>query len=165
MKNSILKQINRLILTAKNGKKAYYEKTESALRLFIENFESELNHNITPLKSIMDIMGKDTIYLRDYLYKVSTITYIGFSKDKSGNTKFTLKAGKDGVKPNMEYFGKINWYDKPEKQKAEQVLDDTAFIKALQNLVNRFSKDSATVKPEYLTSLDKVLKKAVKNSK
>ena len=116
MKNSILKKINRLISTAKNGKKTYYEKTESALRLFIENFESELNHNVTPLKSIMDIMGKDTIYLRDYLYKVSTITYIGFSKDKNGNTKFILKAEKDGVKPT-EYFGKINWYDKPEKTK------------------------------------------------
>jgi len=165
MKNSILKQINRLILTAKNGKKAYYEKTESALRLFIENFESELNHNVTPLKSIMDIMGKDCVYLREYLYKVSTIKYVGFSKDKNGNTKFTLKADKNGVKPNPEYFGKINWYDKPEKVKAEQALDDTAFIKALQNLINRFSKDSATVKIDYLTSLDKVLKKAVKASK
>lgn len=163
MKNSVLKKINSLILSAKNGKRSYYEKTESALRLFIENFETELNHNVTPLKAIMEIMGKDTIYLREYLYKVSTIKYIGFSKDKDGNTKFTLKAD-GGVKPT-EFFGKINWYDKPDKQKAEQILDDSAFIKALQNLVNRFSKDSATVKPEYLTSLDKVLKKAVKNSK
>lgn len=150
-----------MILSAKNGKKTYYEKTESALRLFIENFETELNKNVTPLKSIMEIMGKDCVYLREYLYKVSTITYIGFTKDKDGNTKFSLKST-GGVKPNPEYFGKINWYDRPEKAKAEQILDDNAFLKALENLYKRFNKDSSTVDAVKLKALENLYKRIAK---
>lgn len=162
MKKDLLKKLNSLILQAKNGKKAYYEGIQQAIDLYLQNF-IEFNGNITPLKDIFEVCKKDALMLREYIYKVSNITFMGFITDKKGNSKLSVKTS--GNFALSDAFGACKWYEKAEKAKVEILLTDEALLKSLQAIYKRYSKEKTEVKVESLKAIDSLIKRLSKGIK
>ena len=162
MKKDILKKLNGFILQASNGKKAYYKGIQCAIDLYLQNF-IDLNGNITPLKDIFEVCKKDSLILREYIYKVCNINFMGFIKDKNGNVKLSVKTSGDFALTDL--FGKIKWYEKAEKAKVEILLTDEALLKSLQAVYKRYAKEKTEVKAESLKAIDNLIKRLSKDIK
>ena len=162
MKKDILKKLNSLILQAKNGKKAYYEGIQQAVDLYLQNF-IDFNGNITPLKDIFEVCKKDSLLLREYIYKVSNISFMGFIKDKKGNSKLSVKTSGDFALSDA--FGTCKWYEKAEKAKVEILLTDEALLKSLQAVYKRYAKEKTEVRAESLKAIDNLIKRLSKGIK
>lgn len=162
MKKDLIKKIETLILQAKNGKQQYYNSIQQAIDLYLNHF-NELNGNVTPLKNLFECCKKDTLALRDYIYKVSNISFMGFVKDKNNNYKLSLKT--DGNFSLNDKFGVIKWYESTEKKKIETLLNDETLLKSLVNMYKRFNKEETQVKTENLNALNNLIKRLSKNTK
>ena len=159
MKKDLLKKLNAFILQARNGKKAYYDGIQCAIDLYLQNFV-DFNGNVTPLKEIFEVCKKDALMLREYIYKVSNISFMGFITDKKGNSKLSVKTTGDFALNDS--FGACKWYEKAEKQKVEMLLTDEMLLKALASLYKRFNKDTTQVKAEKLKAVDNLIKRLSK---
>ena len=141
--NTIEKQINRLLINAKQNLQGYREKTQLAFEIFVAHYETDLNRNSKPLHSIVNSLAqKDKIPFIDYVKQATNITGFKFTKD---GVKLAFNG--DTLTYDNDFIDSKKWYDKDAKQEKQAfIYNDESFIKTIKSLINKLKKDNCQVK-------------------
>lgn len=162
-KTSIETRIASLVKSANGHKQGYYNDIQTAVELFLQNYNDSLGRNSTPLLGILLATGKDITALKKYLPIVSNISSVELNSDKNG-LKLIFKQGsiEDKTKPltvNNDLLESQKWYDiaKLENKKAVIAeLTEQKIVARLKKLVKDIEDSSLDSKTKWLTALNKL---------
>lgn len=150
-----LQLINKYVNNAIKGKRAYYDNLQTAYEIFVAHYNSDLNHNSTPLLTILKACGKDINTMKQYIYDSTNITKMSIS-DKGGlklqiSGEFTF---------NDSFIDSHKWFDELKKadKKAVKMLDDDSFVKIVKGLLKRLdNSDKVSNKDKKVKALNSLL--------
>ena len=147
--------INKYVNNAIKGKQAYYDNLQTAYEIFVAHYNSDLNHNSSPLLTILKACGKDINTMKQYIYDSTNISKMSIS-DKGGlklqiSGEFTF---------NDSFIDSHKWFDSLVKadKKGLKMLDDDSFVKIVKGLLKRLdNSDKVTNKDKKVKALNSLL--------
>lgn len=144
---TILATINTNIKKANTGLKNYKDGIQTALDLFIKNYEGELSKNAQPLERILaTVKANDrkllTKYITDFTNMQATVSKKGGLSIKS----------KDGNPVGYTTEPTRNWYEKEETETEPKEWD---LVETLKKLIKKAEKEGFS-KAEVSKALSKM---------
>lgn len=149
------KLINSYVNKAIKGKQAYYDNLQTAYEIFVAHYNTDLNHNSSPLFNILKACGKDINTMKQYIYDSTNITKLALSE--KGGLKLTFSGE---FTFNDSFIDSHKWYDELKKadKKGLKMLDDDSFIKIVKGLLKRLdNSDKVTNKDKKVKALNSLL--------
>lgn len=156
---TILDELINKIKLAKDSKKAYRESLQSALELFVNNYNGALSYNTTPFKEIVLTAGKDIKDLRKWLFEYTNLTKVYSDLLHFETTEYTEKDGKKlyTLRFKDSYNGQ-KWYDVESDKKAVKELTNDTFYKTMRATYNKYANTFIEYDAKTKTIMDTIKK-------
>ena len=138
---NFLSELLKVIQTAKGGKQAYRDSIQTALEMFVTEYNGKLSYNTTPFKEIVLTVGKDIRDLRNWLFTYTNMTKVFADLLHFETTEYEV--GKDGkklykLKFKDEYKGQL-WYSIETDKKAVKELTNDTFASSMKSLYKKYT--------------------------
>lgn len=142
-----VKQLNTTLTNARKYKAKYRDLIQEALVYFVNNYNGALDKNSTPLKTIINICGKEASFLRVWLNK-----YTNMKSINNDCLHFTT-ADKETTENGKQYyilkfnsnFNNQKWYETEAENEGIKAFGDKQALSLIKSLIKKMTGDEKTV--------------------
>lgn len=158
---ALVNKLKQCIRSAKTSKDSFRRNIQTALEIFVKEYNGALTYNGQFLKDIVLVAGREVTSVRNWLLTYTNLTKVYAdivhfetteSTEVDGEKKFILKF-------NADYNGQ-KWYE-TKIEKEEKKFDKVSFQKSAESLYKKYMKEEIEQSPEMQTILQ-AIKKAYK---
>ena len=157
--NSIEKEINKYLTSARKSLQSYRENIQTAYEIFVAHYNTDLNYNSTPLLAIIKALNaNDRRQMLEYI-KASTNIDKAIFTDKGCSLKFVdVKDESKPLQVDNHFIDNHKWFEKAEKaEKAPVNLSTEQLEKRLQTLVELINTSDKITKQQAIGLLNKAI--------
>lgn len=157
--NSIEKEINKYLTSARKNLQSYRENIQVAYEIFVAHYNNELTYSSAPLLAIIKALnGNDRNNMLNYIQASTNIEKAVFT-DKGCTLKFAnVTDEKNPLQVNHDFIDNHKWFEKAEKaEKALLNLSTEQLEKRLQTLVELINTSDKITKQQAIGLLNKAI--------
>lgn len=146
--NSIEKEINKYLTSARTSLQSYRENIQTAYEIFVAHYNTDLNYNSAPLLAIVKALNaNDRRQMLEYIKASTNISQALFT-EKGCQLKFVdVQDEKAPLTVDNDFIDTHKWFEKAEKaEKAPINLSTEQLEKRLKTLVGLINSSTNIAK-------------------